>query len=155
MESERKIALAVCLLASLASITVIAQTAPDDYDNGEFGGSAYAQHGPGPAYGGAYANYGGRNTPGIVGRFNSTYGEYGAIPGYGELGAAAGYGTGANRGAGSGYGLTGRPGKTGSGYATRSPHPIAHPQPSEPKLHGNTKLIRSIRSEKTKSKPRR
>jgi hypothetical protein len=85
------------------------QSDGDAYDEGQFGGSSYVQHGSSPAYGGAYAQYGGRNMHGITGRFNSSYGEYGAIPGYGELGAGAGYGTGANRGAGTGYGKQGEP----------------------------------------------
>ena len=98
-----------------------------DYGEDQFGGNSYAQHGPSPAYGGAYANYGGGNTPGITGRFNSTYGEYGVVPGYGEPGAGAGYGTGANRGSGTGYGLNGKPGKTGAGFPTRSPKPALQP----------------------------
>lgn len=118
-------------LVSMHCHQAVAGSGSPDYGEDQFGGSPYAQHGPSPAYGGAYANYGGGNTPGITGRFNSTYGEYGANPGYGEQGAAAGYGTGSSRGSGTGYGQNGEPGNVGAGFPTRSPKPAMKVAPKK------------------------
>jgi hypothetical protein len=95
----------ICLLLGAA---LLSASAADEYNSGDFGGSSYVQHGPGPAYGGAYAHYGGRLT-GLTGRFNASYGEYaGAVPGYGRFNSGSAYGTGALRAAGTGRTVSGK-----------------------------------------------
>lgn len=83
-------------------------TAEDaDYGGNVFGGSAYVQAGPGPAYEGAYARYG-RNARGIEGRFSSAYSEYHSAVGYGRFGSGSTSGTGPLKAAGTGRGSAAR-----------------------------------------------
>lgn len=89
-----------------------------------FGSSSYAQHGPGPAYAGAYSDYGG-NANGLAGRFSAGYGEFGAVPGYVRFGSGSSYGTGPLQASGTGKGARADTAKAGN-----SPHqPPAPPAP--------------------------
>jgi hypothetical protein len=82
-----------------------------DYNARLFDSSTYVQHGPGPAYSGAYSSYGG-NATGIEERFSP---QYGGVPGYGRFGTGSAFGSGPLREAG-----TGRSG--GYRLPARSPH---------------------------------
>ena len=88
-----KLAMLVGCLLLLGLAPGRMRAADAGYGTPLFGGSSYVQHGPGPAYNGAYSDYGG-NATGIEGRFSASYGEYGAIPGYGRFGSGSSFGSG-------------------------------------------------------------
>ena len=111
MSAATRLALLGACVALVGFLPPLAEADSADYNARLLDGSAYVQHGPGPAYSGAYSSYGG-NATGIEGRFSP---QYGGVPGYGRFGAGSAFGSGPLREAG-----TGRSG--GYRLPTRSPH---------------------------------
>ena len=97
------LALVVLVVLGAHYLTCAALAQNDAYDEETFNGSSYVQHGPGPAYGGGYTDYG-QNATGITGRFHATYGQFHAQVDYGRWGSGPSFGTGPLSEAGTGRG---------------------------------------------------